>query len=94
MLHKLPPPDTTVRRRGGYRQLDPEEDTTQPEDAPEGSTIENETDVDNNVERDTEREAVRHDGWYSLSWSFVASGFLTVSLSHIEPSLLHLKHSS
>jgi hypothetical protein len=82
----LPPPDTAVRHRRGYRQLDPEDDTNQPDGVPEGLAIENEEDGDNAVERDTEREAVQHDGWYSLTWSFVASGFLTVSLPQIEAS--------
>lgn len=82
MLHKLPlpEPETAVRHRRGYRQLDPEDDTTQPDGVPEDSTIVNEENVDTDVERDREPEAVQHDGWYSLSWSFITSGLLTVSI--------------
>jgi hypothetical protein len=87
VLHKLPPPDTTVRHRRGYRQLDPEDDTHHSDDdAPEGTMIEDDEDGDHNVDRDSERENIQHDGWYSLSWSFVTSGLLTVSLLHIEAS--------
>ncbi|KAF8239795.1 oligopeptide transporter [Tricholoma matsutake] len=80
VLHKLPlpEPETAVRHRRGYRQLDPEDDTTQPDGVPEDSTIVNEENVDTDVERDREPEAVQHDGWYSLSWSFITSGLLTL----------------
>lgn len=74
VLHKLPPPDTSVRQRKGYRQLDPEEDTTVTNEAPDVPTIEN----DEETEDTSIRETVQHDGWRSLSWSFVASGSMTV----------------
>lgn len=71
VLHKLPPPDTTIRQRRGYRQLDTEEDTTT---VNEDQTAEN----DEETEDVNVRETVQHDGWRSLSWSFIASGSLTV----------------
>jgi hypothetical protein len=80
VLHKLPPPDTTVRRRRGYRQLDPEDDTdaNAVNETPDGPTIEN--DEDHHHDTST-RETVQHDGWRSLVWSFVASGSMTVGNS-------------
>lgn len=83
MLHKLPPPDTSVRQRKGYRQLDPEEDTTVTNETLGVPTIENDEEPEDTSIRDT----VQHDGWRSLSWSFAASGFMTVR-SH----LFHLYH--
>lgn len=74
MLHKLPPPDTSVRQRKGYRQLDPEEDTTVTNETLGVPTIENDEEPEDTSIRDT----VQHDGWRSLSWSFAASGFMTV----------------
>jgi len=82
VLHKLPPPDTTVRRRTGYRQVeDEEEDSLNPESVPDvPQTLPDEHD-------DTaERETVEHEGWQDLLWSFSASGLLTVYWSSIRES--------
>ena len=87
----MPPPDTAVRHRRGYRHLNPEDDENQPEHVPEGRTVEADEDNHNFAERDEEQEAVRHDGWYSLSWSFFASGLLTVSFFQVGALYLHLK---
>ncbi|PPQ70300.1 hypothetical protein CVT26_014585 [Gymnopilus dilepis] len=74
VLHKLPPPDTTVRRRTGYRQVeDEEEDALNPEsvlDAPQSLPDEHDDTA--------ERETVEHEGWQDLLWSFSASGLLTL----------------
>ncbi|GLB40405.1 putative oligopeptide transporter [Lyophyllum shimeji] len=74
VLHKLPLPDTVVRRRG-YTHLDPEDDVNYDE-ASEGPTAADEESDDEHDEE--ERESVEHDGWRSLSWSFGASGLLAL----------------
>ncbi|KAF5382180.1 hypothetical protein D9615_004379 [Tricholomella constricta] len=72
VLHKLPPPNTAVRHRRGYTLID-EEDIPHAEATEELSTAEADE------ERDTEeRESVEHAGWHSLSWSFGASGLLSL----------------
>ncbi|KAG6817672.1 hypothetical protein H0H87_005430 [Tephrocybe sp. NHM501043] len=77
VLHKLPPPDTTVRHRVGYTQVNSEEDgRAHSQGAHTPSTIDHgfiEDDLENE-----ERETVEHDGWRTLSWSFSASGLLTL----------------
>lgn len=73
MLHQLPPPDTTLRRRRGYQQLDSEENTA--DGAPSGHT----NDDDGDDGHDTaEREVVQHEGWYALGWSFLSASLVTV----------------
>ena len=75
VLHQLPPPDTSVRRRRGYRQLDPEDDTSVEPAAPPSLAA-----PDDDAENDVyERETVQNDGWNDLKWSFAFSGFVTVS---------------
>ncbi|TFK40407.1 oligopeptide transporter [Crucibulum laeve] len=74
VLHKLPPPDTSVRQRAGYRQLDPEEDVPVHEAIADVPVVEGEDEHD--VE---EREVVEHQGWHALLYSFVASGAMTLS---------------
>ncbi|RDB26268.1 hypothetical protein Hypma_006613 [Hypsizygus marmoreus] len=76
VLHKLPPPDTTIRNRRGYSQVDPEDNTRSIENMPGLSVIDNDEADEENDE--TEREIVEHEGWQSLAWSFGASGFLTL----------------
>ncbi|KAJ6494880.1 OPT oligopeptide transporter protein-domain-containing protein [Mycena vitilis] len=65
VLHKLPPPDTTVRQRVGYIAVE-EEDTdvhrTEDEDIEEVAAPQN----------------VQSEGWHALTSSFVASGALTL----------------
>ena len=68
-----------MRHRRGYRQLDPGDDVNQPLDNPDGPTTETNEDIVNDVEHHTDGEDLQHGGWYSLSWSFVASGLLTVT---------------
>lgn len=77
VLHKLPPPDTTVRQRRGYRELDTEADNE------EVNSIEEEEEVvpshAHEHENDEEREIVEHDGWNSLVWSFGFSAFVSLA---------------
>ena|SRR6202167_1430066 len=73
VLHRLPPPDTSLRHRTGYREVNTEEDeeTQDPTTPGTGDTMD---------EFDSgEREVIQHQGWSDLVWSFLASGFMTVS---------------
>ncbi|KAG6813404.1 hypothetical protein H0H92_011382 [Tricholoma furcatifolium] len=76
VLHKLPPPDTSVRHRVGYTQVASEEGVAHSQDTCGPSTIEAD-EVEEEVQTQ-ERETVEHDGWNTLSWSFSASGLLTL----------------
>jgi uncharacterized oligopeptide transporter (OPT) family protein len=73
VLHKLPPPDTSVRRREVYHH-DNDEEYNQDRNIPPEPPIAEETPEQNTTER-----VVEHQGWHSLLWSFAASAFLTVS---------------
>ncbi|KAG2107547.1 OPT oligopeptide transporter protein-domain-containing protein [Suillus cothurnatus] len=75
VLHRMPPPDTTVRRRSGYRAIDTEDLThptaiaNEPENHQEAAA---EDDFD-------EREVVQREGWEDLLMSFLASGAMTLA---------------
>ncbi|TFK20290.1 oligonucleotide transporter [Coprinopsis marcescibilis] len=76
VLHKLPPPETGVRHRHGYREVSSEEPGDQREsvnaEVPrEGQALVNDQDG-------REREIVQHDGWHDLIWSFGAAAGLTL----------------
>ncbi|KNZ81868.1 Putative oligopeptide transporter [Termitomyces sp. J132] len=75
VLHKLPPPDTSVRQRFGYTQVS-SEDGVRRED-PHISSTADPDEVDAEWESE-ERMVVEHDGWRTLSWSFGASSTLTL----------------
>ncbi|KAJ7455393.1 OPT oligopeptide transporter protein-domain-containing protein [Mycena galericulata] len=64
VLHKMPPPDTTIRQRAGYIAVD-EEDT-------EVQATEDEAD------ETPASESVQSEGWQALTSSFAASGMLTL----------------
>ncbi|KAF9003994.1 oligonucleotide transporter [Cyathus striatus] len=74
VLHKLPPPDTTVRHRRGYQQLEEEDphriSTDVVSDIPT---------VDHEQLDDSDPGVVEHEGWHSLAYSFIASGMLTLA---------------
>ncbi|KAJ8503035.1 hypothetical protein ONZ45_g11223 [Pleurotus djamor] len=74
VLHKLPPPDTTIRHRRNYTPLNTEEDHVVSESAEERRPI---------LERDnsdaTERETVQHEGWHALTYSFLVSSAMTLA---------------
>jgi len=85
VLHQLPPPETSVRRREGYHQADEEEHSR--DIAAETPVVE-----ETHEEDETEREIVEHEGWHDLLWSFAVSGFLTVSLiSRIPWKIINLR---
>lgn len=71
VLHRIPPPDTVVRQRHGYRELETEE----PQSIPAAELVaEHVGAVD--VE---EPEVVVQEGWGALIWSFGASGAMTLA---------------
>jgi uncharacterized oligopeptide transporter (OPT) family protein len=63
VLHRLPPPsDATVRKRAGYTTLDTDEPV-----------------ISGQVEEEETQEPIApSEGWGALSWSFLASGLMTV----------------
>uniref|UniRef100_A0A8H7Y0F4 Oligopeptide transporter n=1 Tax=Psilocybe cubensis TaxID=181762 RepID=A0A8H7Y0F4_PSICU len=72
VLHHLPPPDTTIRHRQGYQQVEDEEEVTVSAENQQESITEEES------EDETERDIVEHQGWSNLIWSFAVSGGLTL----------------
>ncbi|PPR00882.1 hypothetical protein CVT24_000367, partial [Panaeolus cyanescens] len=75
VLHQLPPPDTSVRRRGGYRHIEDEEDLPDEDEEVLADT----PTLHENEQQIAERDVVEHQGWHDLLWSFAASGLLTLS---------------
>ncbi|PBL03508.1 oligopeptide transporter [Armillaria gallica] len=70
VLHKLPPPETGLRRRPGYERIDDEE-------VPEpSSAVIDQEEVALVVH---EQEVVQNTGWQTLLWSFASSGIMTLS---------------
>lgn len=70
VLHKLPPPEGTLRSRTGYEPIDDEEhvaDETDHEPSEDDALIV------------AEQEMVQETGWHALLWSFASSGLMTVS---------------
>ena len=76
VLHRLPPPDTSLRRRTGYREVNTEDDEEIRDSTTPG--------MDNMTEEfdSGEREVVQHQGWSDLAWSFSASSLMTVRHYH------------
>ncbi|KAI0084123.1 oligopeptide transporter [Irpex rosettiformis] len=74
VLHELPPPDTTVRRRRGYQELNQD-------DVAEENVVMNPEPENIGLLRDAIIESVTEEseGWTSLIWSFVASGVMTLA---------------
>ncbi|ESK94674.1 oligopeptide transporter [Moniliophthora roreri MCA 2997] len=70
VLHDLPPPDTALQQRRGYRQVDTENTDTHPVPPPVDET----TPLEPNFEGDSAPKA----GWRELLWSFVVSASLTL----------------
>ncbi|KAG2362592.1 OPT oligopeptide transporter protein-domain-containing protein [Suillus spraguei] len=75
VLHRMPPPDTTLRRRAGYRAIDTEDliHPTAIMDEPENHQ---EAAAEDNID---EREVVQQEGWEDLLMSFLASGAMTLA---------------
>ncbi|KAI0648829.1 OPT oligopeptide transporter [Trametes meyenii] len=71
VLHQLPPPDTNLRQRRGYNALansDDDETVTYAAEARETDTL-----------SPPEAEVAEEEGWGALSWSFAASGAMTLA---------------
>ncbi|KAK7033176.1 OPT oligopeptide transporter protein-domain-containing protein [Favolaschia claudopus] len=64
VLHKMPPPDTSIRRRVGYIAIEDEETDTPPPQY--------------EVQEAPASESVQTQGWHALASSFAASGALTL----------------
>ncbi|KAI0325098.1 OPT oligopeptide transporter [Cubamyces sp. BRFM 1775] len=71
VLHQLPPPETNVRRRRGYNALASSEEDESIAYAAEAQ----ETDA----LQAPETEVAEQEGWSALSWSFAASGVMTLA---------------
>lgn len=72
VLHRLPPPENSVRHRRGYNALASSEEDESIAYAAEAQ----ETDA----LHAPEAEVAEEEGWSALSWSFAASGIMTVGL--------------
>ncbi|KAF4571295.1 hypothetical protein EYR36_008624 [Pleurotus pulmonarius] len=77
VLHRLPPPDTTIRQRRGYTQVDTEEH--QSEEVSEEQEPMLTPDLSTTAHDQNERELIQHEGWHALTYSFVASSIMTLS---------------
>jgi len=71
VLHRLPPPDTSIRRRRGYRELDTEAENEEVENVEATSP--------HAPGHDEERVMVEQDGWHTLIWSFTFAALVSVS---------------
>ena len=86
VLHDMPPPDTTLRHRTAYNALATEEDEeTIPFVADPTSLTPTptprETDALHAPETPEVEAVEEKEGWSALTWSFAASGVMTVSPS-------------
>ncbi|CAL1715806.1 unnamed protein product [Somion occarium] len=71
VLHQLPPPDTTVRRRAGYTELDTDDTPVLDPTSPiEEVLLSEPADI---------KEAAEPETWSALIWSFTASGIMTLA---------------
>lgn len=68
VLHQTPLPDSTLRRRREYTSLETEEDANEPDSS----------EIDTGDDPIDEQSTVQTEGWSALSWSFIASGAMTV----------------
>ncbi|KAI0759577.1 OPT oligopeptide transporter [Trametes elegans] len=71
VLHQMPPPDTNVRRRRGYNALassEEDESIAYGVEAQEADTL-----------QAPDAEVAEEEGWSALSWSFAASGIMTLA---------------
>ncbi|KDQ59193.1 hypothetical protein JAAARDRAFT_33922 [Jaapia argillacea MUCL 33604] len=74
VLHRLPPPDTSIRQRRGYRALSVEE--AEEENHLTETHVVHESPLE--VESE-EPEIARKESWSALLWSFLASGVMTLA---------------
>ncbi|KAJ7066703.1 OPT oligopeptide transporter protein-domain-containing protein [Mycena amicta] len=80
VLHKMPPPDTTVRRRAGYSAIENEDLGVH--------RIQDDDDVPNE-ETPLHTDNVQSEGWRALGSSFIASGVLTL-LAYFFPAIFSI----
>ena len=84
----MPPPETSLRRRRGYDALASTDDDSDgiayvaQEDSRESDALRSFEPVPTEVTAVEERE-----GWSALSWSFAASGVMTVRLHYVHIKL-------
>lgn len=71
VLHRLPPPDTSIRRRRGYRELDAEAENEEVENV--------EVTPPHARGHSEERVMAEQDGWHTLIWSFTFAALVSVS---------------
>ncbi|KAJ3479059.1 hypothetical protein NLI96_g9321 [Meripilus lineatus] len=69
VLHQTPLPDSTLRRRREYTSLETEEDANEPDSS----------EIDTGDDPIDEQSTVQTEGWSALSWSFIASGAMTLA---------------
>ncbi|KAJ7475901.1 OPT oligopeptide transporter protein-domain-containing protein [Mycena latifolia] len=75
VLHKMPPPDTSIRRRIGYIAVEEEDtDINRTEDP---------------IEESPASENVQSEGWHALTSSFAASGALTL-IAYFFPAIFSI----
>ncbi|KAF7976979.1 hypothetical protein HWV62_5061 [Athelia sp. TMB] len=72
VLHHLPPPDTSLRRRSGYAVVNSEADDEAQSTAPD---VAEDTELEQRAA--IARQGVKQQGWSDLLWSFLASGVMT-----------------
>lgn len=77
VLHGLPPPDTSLRRRSGYRAVDTEDAVNHTVFVDEVDTVA--PDNTDEPEVHDEREVVQQEGWMDLVYSFLASSVMTLA---------------
>jgi hypothetical protein len=74
VLHDLPPPDTTISRRRGYRELEHDDTNTEPLTTPDAAE-------EGGLLAEADSIAPKpQEGWSALIYSFAASGIMTVSV--------------
>ena len=79
VLHDMPPPDTTLRHRAAYNALATEEDEVAEPTPLTPTPTPRETDALHAPEAPEVEAVEEKEGWSALTWSFAASGVMTVS---------------
>ncbi|KAI0926427.1 hypothetical protein AcV5_008892 [Taiwanofungus camphoratus] len=71
VLHRIPPPDTSVRQRRGYHELNSED----VDDVPTPISVAEHVEIADIGEP----EVATQESWGALTWSFAASGIMTLA---------------
>ncbi|OCH94867.1 OPT oligopeptide transporter [Obba rivulosa] len=72
VLHRIPPPETSAKLRRGYSRLETEDIDAEPALVASAETAETPLVAE-------ETEVATQEGWSALTWSFAASGAMTLS---------------